>query len=300
MPTDRSSEKRPIRDCIDHVKEYNGHVQGVLKKARQALQVASDDVQNSRLKELARVTEEQTFLKFDFKNITKALHNKVDLGTSTQDLCAAIVKVAAYLEDLAKLLFVLQESRKKDFYAEKAVDLVKSHFTEERTIEQMEEMNKEMIKVLREKSKGSATDDLSEEKTQLGNSAATGDNLATIDDELQDAMDQGLELDIEASDHVLTWGVQAANEIDVCMTKHTISLHPLFKTMFLQGMDNRDARGWMHDLRTDLNNIVDMNTRVETVMEKASTLENACGVEGQASQSHESGGLSGEESQTFE
>lgn len=299
MPTARSSKIRPIGDCIDDAGEYKGYVKGVLKKAKQALQVASDDVQNSRFEELARVAEKQSVLKFDFVIIKKALQEKIDLGTSTEDLCAAIVKVTAYLEDLAKLLFVLQESRKKDFYAEKAVDFVKSHFTEERTVEQMEEKNKEMINVLREKSKGSATDDLSEEKTQLGNSTATGDNLATIDDELQYAMDQGLKLDIEASDHVLTWGVEAANEIDVCMTKHTISLRPLFKTMFFQGMDNRDDRGWMDDLRTDLNNIVDMNTRVETVMDKAFTLENACGVEGEASESDESGHFSHEQSQPF-
>ena len=296
MLTDMSSGRRPIEDCIADVTEYKGNVLWVAKRAKLALQVASNDLAKSRLTELASVTHQQTFLKVDFKNITEALHNKIDLGTSTEDLCAAIVKVTAYLEKVAKLLFLLQECRQTEFHAEEAVELVKGHLTEKRTIKEMEAMNEKMITGLQ----GSAADDRSEEETQLGDSAATGDNLATTDDELQKAMDQGLKLDIDAARHVFAWAVEAVHIIDVCMQKHTISLRPLFETMFLQGMDNRDDRGWMHDLRENLNNIVDMNTRVQTVMDKASTMKKACGIHGQASQSDESGDSFGEASQRLD
>ena len=296
MLTDMSSGRRPIEDCIADVTEYKGNVLWVAKRAKLALQVASNDLAKSRLTELASVTHQQTFLKVDFKNITEALHNKIDLGTSTEDLCAAIVKVTAYLEKVAKLLFLLQECRQTEFHAEEAVELVKGHLTEKRTIKEMEAMNEKMITGLQ----GSAADDRSEEETQLGDSAATGDNLATTDDELQKAMDQGLKLDIDAARHVFAWAVEAVHIIDVCMQKHTISLRPLFETMFLQGMDNRDDRGWMHDLRENLNNIVDMNTRVQTVMDKASTMKKACGIHGQASQSDERGDSFGEASQRLD
>lgn len=277
-----------IRDCIHNATEYNGHVQDVLKRAKREVTVAKGDVQNSRMEELARVAEKQTFLKIDLEKITKALEKKIDPGTSTQDLCAAIIKVAAYLQDLAKLLFVLQESRKNDFYAEKAVDLVKGHFTQKRTIEQMQEMNEKMIEILHRKSEGSAADDVSGEKTQLDDCAATGDKLATTDSELQDAIDHGVKQDIDATRHVFAWMIQAVQEVNRYMEEHHLSLYPLFENMFIKAMDERDKRGWIDDLRRDLHEIVNMSIRVETVMEKVYTLEDACGDGGQTYQSDES------------
>lgn len=299
MLSGRSYQKRPIQDCIHHATQYRSDLKNVLKKAKLELTVASDNVESSRFKELTRVAEIQTVLKFDFTNIMTALTEKIDKGTSTHDFCVAIVKVAAYLEPLAKLLFILQESRKQVFYAEKAIDLVKEHLTKERTIEEMEKKNNEMIKNLGEASEGSAADDHPDEKTQFGNSALTDDKLDAVDSELQDAIDQGLKQDIDATLHVLAWGVEAVQEVNGYMENHHLSLYPLVKTMFFKGMDDRDDRGWIHDLRGDLNNIVGMSIRVETVMQKVYTLENACGDDGQESQSDESDNGFGTESQPY-
>lgn len=277
MASGGSSKIPSIQDCIDKAKAYNDSAQRVLKKAKLEVEDEGDLVQNSRLVELARVAENQTFLKFDLVNIVKALEKKIVLGTSTEDLCVAIVKVAAYLADVAELLFVLQESRKKEFYAEEAVNLVKIHFTQERTIEQMQKKNEQLIESLHRKSEGSAVDDPSEEQTQLGDCEATGDNLATIYGELQSAIEEGLRQDMDASGHVLLCGIKAVQEVNGYRENHHLNLYPLFENMFIKAMDERYDRSWMHDLRRDLNNIVGRSIRVETVMGMVHTLKNACG-----------------------
>lgn len=266
-----------IAECIQDAKEYDGLAQRVMKRARLDVEVASNHVQNSRLEALASVAEKFPFLQSHLEDIIKGLKKKIALDTSIQDLCHAIVKIAAYLADVAQLLFLVQEYRKMEFYAEGAVGLVKRHFTEKRTIQLMQKENKEMIKTLHQKWKGSAADDPSDNNTQLDDCEATGDNLATTYGQLQHAIEKGLKLDMDATQHVLAWEIQAVEEVNGYMAKHNLSLYPLVEDMFIKAVDERDDRIWIHDLKEDLNNIACRSIRVEKVMEMVSTLQKACG-----------------------
>ncbi len=215
----------------------------------------------------------------------EGLKKKTALDTAIQDFCHAIVKIAAYLADVAKLLCVVQNFRKEEFYADRAVGLVETHFTKKRTIQLMEGENNKMIKTLHKKIQGSAANDPSgsaandpsDDKTQLGDCDAIPDKLATIYDELQNTIEEGQKLDMQATRHVLTWAIQAVEEVNAYRAKHGLSLYLLVEDMFIKAMDERYARGWIDDLKQDLQNIAGSGIRVDTVMDMVSTLQKACG-----------------------
>lgn len=281
-----------IRRSIEDARGYVDDAPRVLKRAKREVQLAMNELETWRLEALARVAKKFIFLQSPLEDIMDGLKNESALDTAIQDLCGAIVKIAANLAYVAELLDVVQDIRQEQFYAKGAVDLVKEHFTETRTIELMRTENTKMIETLPKKSQGSAANDASDDKTQqsqgsaadngsddktqLGDCDATGDKLAKTYHKLQNTIEKGQQLDTEATQHVLDWGILAVEEANEYSAKHGLSLHLLVEYMFIKAVDERYTRGWIDDLKQDLQKIAAGSMRVHEVMEMVSTLEKAC------------------------